>query len=155
MAAPIVTALCVSMLVIEVFQQKRPFLKNIHNKWASLARQHICQLENIQRKAARFIGCLKGVASVTQVQEEIEVETLARRKKRARVEPLMKILSNDAHSSLMQDIDGLNVQQTVSHQHDTRSVRCSAPYAFHSNKNTLHKTMIKRTSRNIRLAASS
>ena len=67
---------------------------------------------------------------------------------------LVNILSNNVHSSLTQDFNGLTVQQTASHQHDTRSVRCSAPLVFYSNTNTFYHSFIQRTSRDIRLTGS-
>ena len=80
------------------------------------------------------------------LQGEIELETLARRRKKARVELIMKI-SNDAHSSSIKDFDGITVQQTAFHPHNTRSV------AFYSNANTFYHDFVQRASRDIRLTA--
>ena len=132
----------------------RPILEYACEVWDPFLVKHICQLENIQRKAVRFICGLKGIVSVTEAQEKIELETLSDRRRRARIKLLVNILSNNTHSSLIQDFNGLTVQQTASHQHDTRSVRCSAPLAFYSNTNTFYYGFIQRTSRDIRLNGS-
>ena len=114
--------------------------------WEPFTTKHIC------KESCYVTCCLKGVASVTQVQEKLKLETLARRRKRAKIELLIKIISNDAHSSLIKDVDGLAVQQTAFHQHDTRSVWCSAHLVFHSNTNTFYHGFIQRTSGDIKLA---
>ena len=58
----------------------------------------------------RILTMFVGVAALCYQQEEIDLETLARRRKRKRVELLIKILrNNDVH------FDRLTVQQTASH----------------------------------------
>ena len=42
----------------------------VRSVWDPFMTRHICHLENIQRKAVRFMCCLRAVASVTQAQEK-------------------------------------------------------------------------------------
>ena len=121
----------------------RPILEYACEIWDPFLVKNISQIESVQSKAVRFICDLRGVVSVTEARERIGLETLGDRRKNARVKLLMKILTNDAHDSLIQDFNNITARQTDLHQYDTRSARCSAPLAFYSNTNTFYKFYTK------------
>ena len=126
----------------------RPVLEYACEVWDPFLVKHISQIEFIQRRAVRFICNLKGVASVTEARENIQLEALEIRRKRARLNLLINILSNSTHSAL---IGSFNFLMSQPHQYDTRSSRSNAPKAIACNTNTYFNSFIPRTSRDIRL----
>ena len=81
-------------------------------------------LENIQRRAVRFIANLRGVESVTVAKDELGLALLGDRQKSARIVILLKTLSSNVHRSLMDQFDAV-VSNT--HSHNTRSVAHNDP----------------------------
>ena len=69
--------------------------------WDPYLVRHETQLENIQRRAVRFIANLRGVESVTVAREKLGLALLSDRRKSARIALLLKILSSNTHQSLM------------------------------------------------------
>ena len=125
----------------------RPSLEYACEVWDPFLVKHISQIEFIQSRAVRFICNLKGVASVTEARENMQLEALDIRRKRARFNLLMNILSNNTHSALIESFDFLMSQP---HQHDTRMSRSCTPQAITCNTNTYFNSFIPRTSRDIR-----
>ena len=82
------------------------------------------QLENIQRRAVRFIAKLGGLEIVTVAREKLGLALLSDRRKSARIALLLKILSSNIHQSLMDQFDAV-VSNT--HSHNTRSVAHNDP----------------------------
>jgi len=128
----------------------RPILEYACEVWDPFLVKHISQLERVQRQAARFIGGIRGVCSVTKALDELEIDALSIRRKSARIRLLHNILSNDVHSSLSQSFDQLTAQQSSLHDHNTRSTTNSAPLAFSCNTTQFYNSFIPRTSRDMR-----
>ena len=115
--------------------------------WDPYLVRHETQLENIQRRAVRFIANLRGVESVTVAREKFGLALLSDRRKSARIALLLKILSSNIHQSLMDQFDAV-VSNT--HSHNTRSVAHNDPRALAASNTFYHNSFLPRTSRELR-----
>ena len=115
--------------------------------WDPYLVRHETQLENIQRRAVRFIANLRGVESVTVAREKLGLALLSDRRKSARIALLLKILSSNRHQSLMDQFEAV-VSNT--HSHNTRSVAHNAPGALAASNTFYAYYFLPRTSRELR-----
>ena len=76
--------------------------------WDPSLVKHQTQLENVQRRAVRFITGLRGVESVTEARKKLALKLLVDRRKAACISLLMKIIGDDRHSSLVDCFDSLS-----------------------------------------------
>ena len=102
----------------------RPIMEFACQVWDPYLVRHETQLENIQRRAVRFVANLRGVESVTVAREKLGLALLSDRKKLARIALLLKILSSNIHQSLMDQLDAV-VSNT--HSRNTRFVAHNDP----------------------------
>ena len=126
-----------------------PTLEYACEAWDPYLVKHVDQLENIRRKAVRFICNVKGHDSITGARESLHIELLSERRKNSRIKLFLKILSKDVHSSL---IDSFNSIFTCPDdvQHFTRSVSHLLPTVESTNYNFHFQSIIHRTSCDLR-----
>ena len=125
----------------------RPIIKFACEVWDPYLVRHDTQLENIQRRAVRFIANLRGDESVTVAREKLGLALLSDKRKSARIVLLLKILSSNIHQSLMDQFDAV-VSNT--HFHNTRPVAHNDPRAFAESNAIYHNSFLPRTSRELR-----
>lgn len=125
----------------------RPVMEFASEVWDPYLVRQQTQLENIQRRAVRFIAGLRGVESVTEAREKLGLELLGERRKSARMVLLIKIIANNGHQSLVAAFDDII---SSSHSHDTSSATINNPRALTTNNAFYHNSFLPRTYRNIR-----
>ena len=125
----------------------RPIMEYACEVWDPHLVRQITSLENVQRKAVRFISNLKGTQSVTEAKQFLKLELLETRHKSARMSLMTRILTNSKLSSF---IDNFKHSHNTSHNHNTRSLTNGDPPAIRSSTNFYHYSFMPRTSRNLR-----
>ena len=108
----------------------RPLLEYACEVWDPFLVRQVKLLENVQRRAVRFIAGLKGRESISEAREILGLEVLELRRKNFRTE--IKILLKEIPSAL---VGNFEVLQDEMHQYETRLAASNAPPAFCSNKN--------------------
>ena len=110
----------------------RPLLKYACEVWDPFIVRQVKLLDNLQRRAVRFIAGLKGRESISEAREILGLEVLELRRKDFRLALMLKILSREIPSAL---VGNFEVLQDEMHQYETRLAASNAPPAFCSNKN--------------------
>ena len=88
---------------------------------------------------------------MTEARGEIGLETLADRRKSARVSLLMKIIADDSDSSaVIRD----SFSEIVANMHDynTRMSQTAVPFTLQSHTVIFHHSFVPRTTRDLRLS---
>ena len=114
--------------------------------WVPYLVRQETQLENIQRRAVRFVANLRDVESVTVAREKLGLALRSDRRKSAWIVLLLKILSSNIHQSLMDQFDAVVIN---THFHTTRSVAHNDPRAFAESNALYHNSFLPRTFREL------
>ena len=80
----------------------RPILEYASEVWDPYLIRQITSLEDIQRKGVRFISGIRGRQSVTEARVCLKLDLLETRRKTARMNLMMQILTNQKHDALIQ-----------------------------------------------------
>lgn len=127
----------------------RPILEYASEVWDPYQRNQCYKLEQIQNKAIRFIGSLKGRdVSITENKKKFNIETLEVRRKSGRVALLMKILE---HPTLFSNLNDFYNSMLPSHPQNTRSHASHSTVALSINTNIFRQSFLPRTTRELRL----
>ena len=125
----------------------RPIMEYAGEVWDPHLVRQITSLENVQRRAVRFISDLRGKRSVTEARQFLDLELLEARRKSARMTLMLEILADSRHSSF---VDSFKHLQDTTHDHNTRSTTNGEPPAIESNSSFYQYSFMPRTSRNLR-----
>ena len=104
----------------------------------------------VHRRAVRFISNLRGREGVTSEREALGLELWQNRRKDARVKLLLKILSGNTNSHLVDNFNNITSQQTALHSHVTRSVTSTKPLAIKATKQVYFNSFLPKTLRDLR-----
>lgn len=131
----------------------RPLLEFASDLWDPYMKKDITSIEMVQHRAIRFILNLKGIVSITEGREKLQLETLEERRLRSRKHTLMKILSNaDIHSLLSNDLTNMmSVTRNVTSACTTRSQSNTLPLSLYTRTNVFYNSFLPRTARDLRL----
>ena len=129
----------------------RPLVEYASEAWDPYTKKLIEHIELFQNKAIRFILDLKGICSISDARNLLEIETLSERRKTARTSLLMKIISGDSESTaiIRECFTDLVTNQ---HDHFTRLSQSSVPFTLQSNLLPFHNSFVPRTTRDLRLS---
>ena len=95
----------------------------------------------------RFISGIRGRQSVTEGRVRLKLDLLETRRKTARMNLMMQILTNQKHDAFIQCFQRL---QDFNHSFNTRSIANRAPLALTCNNGFYQHSFMPRTSRNLR-----
>ena len=109
--------------------------------------RQITSLEDVQRKGVRFISGVRGRQSVTKARFCLKLDLLETRRKIARMNLMLQILTNQKYDALIQCFQKL---QDFNHSFNTRSIANRAPLALTCNTGFYQHSFMPRTSRNLR-----
>ena len=127
----------------------RPTLEYACKAWDPYLVEHVGQLENIQRKAVRFICNVKGHDSITGAREALHIQLLSEIRNNRRIKLFLKILSKDVHSSLSDSFNSIFICPNNA-QHFTTSVSHLLPTVEATNYDFYFQSLVHRTSRDLR-----
>ena len=88
---------------------------------------------------------------MTEARGEIGLETLADRRKSARMSLLMKVIADDTESSAVIR-DGFSELVTNMHDYNTRMSQSNVPFTLQSNTDLFLYSFVPRTTRDLRLS---
>ena len=80
----------------------RPVMEYASEVWDPHLARQITSLENVQRRAIRFISGVTGHQSVSEARVLLNIDLLEYRRKQARMILLLKFLSDNGHTSLIE-----------------------------------------------------
>ena len=92
--------------------------------------RQITSLEDIQRELVRFISAIRGRQSVTEARGCLKLDLLETRRKTARMNLMMQILTNQKHDALIQCLQKL---QDFNHSFNPQSIANRATLALTCN----------------------
>ena len=98
-------------------------------------------------KGVRCISGIRGRQSVTEARVCLKLDLLETRRKTARMNFMMQILTNQKHDALIQCFQKL---QDFNHSFNTRSIANREPLALTCNTGFYQHSFMPRTSRNLR-----
>lgn len=129
----------------------RPVLEYADTLWDPTSRQTIDQIENIQRRAVRFISNLKGRDSVTEERDLLELAPLETRRRNHRVTLLHKILTDEErHSTLSASYDEI-VESRANVSMTTRAASRGELMSISATNRVYHNSFLPRTIRDMRI----
>ena len=129
----------------------RPLLEYASPAWDPHIKSLVYDLESVQNRAVRFICRLRGrEVSVTSARNQLGLNTLANRRKEARLSMLLHILAyEDLFPSLIKFYNAM--LPTNSHP-NTRSRTANTALATYSHTNAFQHSFLIRTTRELRLS---
>lgn len=129
----------------------RPVLEYADTVWDPTNKTTIDSIENIQRRAVRFISALKGRESVSDARDELSLPTLARRRQNHRVALLHKVLQNEEkHNVLSSSYDEI-VNNRSKTTMVTRAASRGEPTSIYASSSVFHNSFLPRTIRDMRV----
>ena len=127
----------------------RPILEYAVEVWDPYMTGDIHSLEMVQHKAMRFILDIKGIASMTEARDKLNLDSLEDRRRMYRLKALHGYIAEaDNNSLLYNDFSQLTACNSVV----TRSASRSVPLAIYSQTNSYYHSFLPRTARDLRLA---
>ena len=125
----------------------RPLLEYACEVWDLFLVKQVKFLDNVQKRAVRFIAGLKGRETISGTREILWLEVLELWRKNFRMALIVEIFSKEISSTLAGNSEFL---QDKMHQYKTRLAAKNAPPAICSNKSFYQNIFMLRTSRNLR-----
>jgi hypothetical protein len=128
----------------------RPLLEYASDVWDPFLKKDIRTIEMVQHKAVRYILGLKGICSISDSMEKLELSTLEERRSINRKKTLVHLIEDsDRHKALMHFYDNLVFNEGSI---QTRSCRMALPKAPRTNTGVFHNSFLPKTMRELRLS---
>lgn len=121
--------------------------------WDPVLSKHICKLEMVQHRAVRFIGCLRGICSVSAEREKLGLDTLENRRRENRKSILLNLIAGaNCHPAMENASRELTCVFSNLGEHNTRLQARGVPSAVGVNTTQFLNSFFIRTMRDVRLS---
>ena len=128
----------------------RPLLEYACEVWDPFKKKDIQSLEMVQNRAVRFVKNLRGIVSVSEARDELQLETLEARRRQARHRLLNKIVGGQSVNQKVLDSCFPSLSASPPHDHATRSIGRGVPTSQHINTTKYQNSFVPRTVRELR-----